>query len=165
MLALPYDDMAICSSVRHEKLPLSDKAMELMARRFRLLGEPFRLRILELLEGGELAVNQIVDNLQASQSNVSKHLGLLYEGGLVGRRREGSNVAYFIADPVIIQLCELVCQRAADDARITLELIGQGATDGRRPKKTRLKAKPRNAEAALARRPEGPSRAVAGRDQ
>ena len=79
---------------------------ELVARRFRLLGEPFRLRILQLLENREITVNEIVDALKANQSNVSKHLGLLYDGGLVGRRREGTSTYYFISDPVVMQLCE-----------------------------------------------------------
>ena len=50
--------------------------LELIARHFRLLGEPLRLRILPLLEGGETTVNEIVETLQANQTNVSKHLAI-----------------------------------------------------------------------------------------
>ena len=104
-------------------LPLSDKMLELVARRFRLLGEPFRLRILQLLENREITVNEIVDALKANQSNVSKHLGLLYDGGLVSRRREGTSTYYFISDPVVMQLCDLVCHSATEEIRAALDGI------------------------------------------
>jgi DNA-binding transcriptional ArsR family regulator len=126
--------------VANENLPLGDKMVELIARRFRLLGEPFRLRILQLLEAGERSVNEIVEGLQASQSNVSKHLGLLYDGGLVGRRRERSKVVYFIADPVIIRLCDLVCQRATDHARSTLAEMARPAQVKVQRKKIRTRS-------------------------
>ena len=58
--------------------------------------------------GRKITVNEIVEALQANQSNVSKHLGLLYDGGLAGRRRDGNSIYYFIADPVVAQLCDLV---------------------------------------------------------
>ncbi len=94
--------------------------LELVARRFKLLGEPLRLRILQLLEAGESTVNDIVQALEANQSNISKHLGLLYDGGLVGRRRDRNSIYYFIADPVVLQLCALVCHSASEEARNTL---------------------------------------------
>jgi DNA-binding transcriptional ArsR family regulator len=107
------------------KLPLSEKMLELVARRFKLLGEPLRLRILQLLEPGETTVNDIVQALEANQSNVSKHLGLLYDGGLVGRRRDRNSIYYFIADPVVFQICALVCHSASEDARTTLAELSQ----------------------------------------
>jgi DNA-binding transcriptional ArsR family regulator len=107
------------------KLPLSEKMLELVARRFKLLGEPLRLRILQVLESGETTVNDIVQALEANQSNVSKHLALLYDGGLVGRRRDRNSIYYFIADPVVLQLCALVCHSAGEDARTTLAELTQ----------------------------------------
>lgn len=98
-------------------LPLSDKMLELVASRFRILGEPLRLRILQLLDAGEATVNEIVEALHANQSNISKHLKLLYESGLVGRRRDQTSIHYFIADPVVSRLCELVCNSAAKEVR------------------------------------------------
>ena len=95
--------------------------VELVARRFRMLGEPQRLRILQVLESGEKAVSQIVETLQGNQPNISKHLQALNEAGLVGRRREGNSIFYSIADPVVFKLCELVCRSATEEARGRLE--------------------------------------------
>ena len=89
--------------------------LELVAKRFRLLGEPIRLRILQMLEPGERTVNEVVEALEANQSNISKHLGILYDGGLVGKRRDGNSIYYFIADPVVFKLCELVCRSATEE--------------------------------------------------
>jgi DNA-binding transcriptional ArsR family regulator len=110
--------------------------LELVAKRFRLLGEPIRLRILQALESGERTVNEIVEALEANQSNVSKHLGILYDGGLVGKRREGTSVCYFIADPVVFKLCELVCRSTADEVRARASEIDPERAEaaGRRPR-------------------------------
>ena len=103
--------------MKHLPLPLSDEMIDLVARRFRMLGEPQRLRILQVLEAGERTVGDIVEVLGCSQSNVSKHLQALFDAGLVDRRREGNSIYYAIADPVIFKLCALVCRSAAEDAR------------------------------------------------
>ena len=97
--------------------PQSDKMLELIARRFRLLGEPYRLRILHVLESQEKTVGEIVAVLEGNQPNISKHLQMLHDGGLVSRRREGTSIYYGIADPMVIQLCNLVCRSAAEKAR------------------------------------------------
>ncbi|HSM87380.1 MAG TPA: metalloregulator ArsR/SmtB family transcription factor, partial [Candidatus Limnocylindrales bacterium] len=76
---------------------------ELVAQRFRLLGEPMRLRILQALESGELSVNEIVAGLRSSQPNISKHLQALCQGGLISRRRDGLNIFYSIADPMVFK--------------------------------------------------------------
>jgi DNA-binding transcriptional ArsR family regulator len=93
-----------------KRLPLSDTALEMVAQRFRLLGEPQRLRILQALEAGELSVGALCARTGATQPNVSKHLAALFDGGLIERRRDGNNVLYAIADPVVFLLCELVCR-------------------------------------------------------
>ncbi len=84
--------------------------MALIARRFRALGEPYRLRLLQELETGEKTVGELVAALDGNQSNVSKHLQILNDNGLVGRRRIGTSVLYSISDPMIFKLCELVCR-------------------------------------------------------
>ena len=99
------------------RFPQSDKMLELIARRFRLLGEPYRLRILHVLESQEKTVGDIVALLEGNQPNISKHLQMLHDGGLVSRRREGTSIYYGIADPMVIQLCNLVCRSAAEKAR------------------------------------------------
>jgi DNA-binding transcriptional ArsR family regulator len=90
--------------------------VELVARRFQVLGEPCRLRILQALQGKAMTVNQIVETLEGNQPNISKHLQILFDTGLVGRERSGNSVFYSIADPVVFKLCELVCRSTARQA-------------------------------------------------
>lgn len=90
--------------------------IELVARRFQILGEPCRLRILQVLEERPMTVNQIVDALEGNQPNISKHLQILFDAGIVGRHRCGNSVLYNIADPVVFKLCELVCRSTARQA-------------------------------------------------
>lgn len=82
---------------------------ELVASRFRVLAEPARLRILDVLRDGELAVNEIVERTELSQANVSRHLRQLHDFGFVKRRRDGLHVHYAIKDRKVFQLCDLVC--------------------------------------------------------
>jgi len=88
---------------------LSDEALELIAGRFKLLGEASRLKILIALEDGEKNVGEIVDATGLSQANASRHLAALTDGGVLARRREGLNVYYRVADPGIFEMCESVC--------------------------------------------------------
>ena len=90
---------------------MTAEALELVAERFRVLGEPMRLRLLDALRNGERSVGELVERTGASQANVSKHLSLLHAAGLVGRRRNGTTVHYALTDPSIFQLCDLVCGR------------------------------------------------------
>lgn len=88
---------------------ISDEALELIATRFRVLGEPNRLRLLRALERGELSVSALMEETGLNQANASRHLQTLTQAGILGRRRDGTNVLYHIADPGIFRLCELVC--------------------------------------------------------
>ena len=88
--------------------------MEFIAGRFKLLAEPMRLRILHTIQGGERSVSEIVAITGATQANVSKHLGVLARAEMVGRRKVGLNVYYSISDPVIFELCNLVCNKRRD---------------------------------------------------
>lgn len=97
-----------------DSFDFSEKMLEQVARRFRYLGEPFRLRILKLLSTGEKSVGELVEGLHGNQPNVSKHLQLLYDGGLISRRKEGTSNFYAIRDPMIFKLCGLVCQSVAE---------------------------------------------------
>ena len=98
-------------------LNLPEDLLETVARRFRMLGEPQRLRILQTLQGGEKTVTRIVEEVEGNQSNISRHLQALFDSGLVSRRREGTAILYSIADPVIFKLCDLVCESAREEAR------------------------------------------------
>jgi DNA-binding transcriptional ArsR family regulator len=103
---------------------LTPEALELLAARFRVLSEPMRLRILHTLHDGERTVTELVEQLEAGQANVSKHLGVLLDAGFVARRKEGLNAFYSIADPTIFQLCELVC--ASIDERLAAQRSAVG---------------------------------------
>ena len=89
--------------------PLPEPLVELIAHRFRILGEPMRIRLLDALRDGEATVGELVDRLGASQQNVSKHLGLLHRAGIVERSKHGMFVRYAIADEGVFALCEQVC--------------------------------------------------------
>ena len=94
------------SSLPH---PLPDPVVDLIARRFRVIGEPMRIRILDRLRGGEATVAELTASLGTSQQNVSKHLGILHEAGILGRRKEGLHTVYAIEDESVLGLCEEVC--------------------------------------------------------
>jgi DNA-binding transcriptional ArsR family regulator len=89
--------------------PLSDPLAELIARRFRVIGEPTRIRLLDRLRDGEATVQELTEALGASQQNVSKHLQVLLETGIVGRRKDGNRAYYSVADEGVFALCEHVC--------------------------------------------------------
>ena len=85
-------------------------ALDDVARRFSLLGDPTRLRILgEVHAAGEATVGQIAEAAEVSVANASQHLGRLALGGIVGRRPVGRTVVYRIIEPAIEQLCAIVC--------------------------------------------------------
>jgi ArsR family transcriptional regulator len=88
---------------------LSPELTELVAERFRTLGEPMRLRILDTLRHGGLTVGELVEEIGATQANVSKHLQLLHRLGFVHRQKEGTATRYQIADRDVFRLCDLVC--------------------------------------------------------
>lgn len=89
--------------------PLPDELADLIARRFKLLGEPMRIKLLDRLRGGEASVQELAAAVGTSQQNVSKHLGALAEAGIVGRRKQGNFVYYRVVDDDIWQLCHDVC--------------------------------------------------------
>jgi DNA-binding transcriptional ArsR family regulator len=89
--------------------PLPEDLAELIARRFRALGDPLRVRILDLLRDQELSVTVLAERLAAGQQNVSKHLAVLVDTGMLARRKDGTHVYYRIADEGVFALCEQVC--------------------------------------------------------
>ncbi len=89
--------------------PIPDPLAELIARRFRVIGEPMRIRLLDRLRDREASVHELTEALDASQQNVSKHLQVLLEAGIVGRRKDGNSAYYSISDRSVFALCEEVC--------------------------------------------------------
>ena len=90
--------------------PLPYQVVELVAQRFRALGEPIRIRLLERLREGEASVSELVTVSDTTPQNVSKHLNVLMQNGLVERRKRGTASYYRVADESIYELCEQVCE-------------------------------------------------------
>jgi len=87
---------------------LTDRELERVAHQFKLLGEPMRLKILQVICRKPLTVNEIVESTGANQSNISKHLSLLSSAGIITRQKDGQFVYYSLTDPMTLKLCELV---------------------------------------------------------
>ena len=106
--------------------PLPDELIELIAQRFRVIGEPMRIKMLDAMHDGELTVGELVELTGSTQQNVSKHLSVLHGAGIVTRRKEGNFVKYSIGDDTIFALCELVCGGLRDQAAGVEELLAGG---------------------------------------
>ncbi|HOD66288.1 MAG TPA: metalloregulator ArsR/SmtB family transcription factor [candidate division Zixibacteria bacterium] len=87
----------------------SNQQVDLVARAFRALGDPTRLKMLKALESGEQSVQDLVAQFTCSQPNISRHLSILTAAGLVAKNKQGPYVLYRVADPRIFELCDLVC--------------------------------------------------------
>ena len=96
----------------------------MIARRFRALSDPLRVRLLDLLRDGELSVNALAKQLGAGQQNVSKHLALLTDAAMVARRKEGTHVYYRIADDGVFALCEQICGSLQSQLSTLAAVIG-----------------------------------------
>ena len=103
--------------------PLPDDLVELIARRFRVIGEPMRIRLLDRLREGEATVGELSEALDASQQNISKHLAVLAEVGILGRRKQGNRVYYRVVDEGVFALCEDVCGSLQQQLRALNELV------------------------------------------
>ena len=90
---------------------LPPEVLQQVAEYFGLLSEPMRLRLLNLLRDGEKCVQELVEATQTSQANVSKHLKIMWQAGILTRRSAGTSAYYRIEDDMIFELCNLVCDR------------------------------------------------------
>lgn len=97
-------------------MKLNVQQLERVASLFRAFAEPTRLAIVQELKADEMSVTDIVDRLTTSQANVSKQLKILHDAGLVSRRKQGTQVLYRIADPMVFELCRIVCDKLNRDA-------------------------------------------------
>ncbi|MET0396366.1 MAG: metalloregulator ArsR/SmtB family transcription factor [Longimicrobiaceae bacterium] len=104
--------------------PLTPELLDLVAERFKALGEPARLAILNALRIREMTVSELMDATGLGQANTSKHLQLLHSLGFVERRKEGLFVHYSLADPDVFQLCDIMCGRLAREADLRSRLVG-----------------------------------------
>ena len=92
---------------------MTSTTIDLVAERFRALGEPARLRILQALRDGERCVSELESDTALNQANLSRHLQVLTATGMVRRRKEGLFTYYALADANVLRLCELMCGRVA----------------------------------------------------
>lgn len=117
---------------RAQRHQLSDEVLEVSAARIRMLCEPMRIRLLlELEKGGDATVQELADRLGTAHRNVSKHLNLLYDAGMVRRRKDGRQVRYGLVDYVALWVIEQIASSAADHIDQLHELFiepgGRGA--------------------------------------
>jgi DNA-binding transcriptional ArsR family regulator len=98
-----------CERMQH----LSPEALAQVAAYFQALSEPARLRLLNLLRERSRSVGELAEATGYSTANVSRHLALLAQHGLLARETQGTSVYYSIADPAIYELCNLVCDNLA----------------------------------------------------
>jgi DNA-binding transcriptional ArsR family regulator len=101
---------------RHVVEPELELLFERVSGYFALLSEPTRLKILNAMCEGERSVSDIVARSGASQTNVSRNLNLMYDRGVLKRRREGALTYYAIADETVVSLCRTVCVQVASQA-------------------------------------------------
>lgn len=93
--------------------PVSPEALTPIADYFKVLSEVSRLQILSCLRSGAMNVTELGEATGLGQANLSKHLKILTQAGVLARNPQGVSVYYEIGDPVIFDLCELVCDRLA----------------------------------------------------
>jgi len=111
---------------------LDPEALALVATRFRVLGEPLRLRLLRELQDGECSISVLAQRVDTTQPNASKHLKLMMEAGLIARRTEGTTVYCSIADRSVFELCDLVCGSLRDQLQDQARLFGAVGAQRRR---------------------------------
>ncbi len=91
--------------------------LQAVAACFRALGEVSRLQLIRTLQGGEKNVTDLARATALSQPNVSRHLAVLVGVGLIGRRKDGTNVLYRVVDERLADICEAVCHSMARQLR------------------------------------------------
>ena len=102
---------------RNDSMDLSDDSVfESAAELFRAMAAPVRLKIISVLCNGEKIVTELLADITTTQPNMSQHLNTLYQAGILGRRREGVSIYYFITNEKVVQMCRSVClQMAIED--------------------------------------------------
>ncbi|ABB23506.1 ArsR/SmtB family transcription factor [Pelodictyon luteolum] len=109
--------------VKRWNLNMPDEMLEAVSNRFKLLSEPMRLKILRVLCENERTVQEIVNAVNASQANISKHLALMHDNGVVNRRKEGLKCYYRTADDSIIYACFLISKSVVENLQDRLSWV------------------------------------------
>ena len=103
-----------------------DPVFDAVAAYFSVLSEPMRLKIMHAICQEEKTVGHIVEAIEGTQTNVSRHLGVMLRAGVVARRKAGKEVYYRVSDPSMVEVCRSVCTRIA------------GSIDERKPMRREL---------------------------
>jgi DNA-binding transcriptional ArsR family regulator len=91
----------------------TDQLFDAVAVYFHVLSEPMRLKIMRSICQEEKSVNQIVEEVEGGQANVSRHLKLMFQHGVVAKRKDGTQVLYRVSDPTMVDICRTVCTMIA----------------------------------------------------
>ncbi|OGO31004.1 MAG: hypothetical protein A2136_02665 [Chloroflexi bacterium RBG_16_54_11] len=91
------------------------------------LSNPKRLEIIDLLRDGEMTVNGLAASLEINQANLSQHLAVMRQKGIVTTRRDGLNIYYRLSNPKITQACDLMRQVLLDQLSIGAALVQEAS--------------------------------------
>ena len=101
---------------------IQDEVFDKAADLFAVMSTPIRLRIISALCQGEKNVGQLLENIGVAQPNMSQHLNILFRSGVLGKRRQGAQVFYRIADDTAARVCRAVCTQVAIGADMNDQL-------------------------------------------
>ena len=90
-----------------------DGVYESAAELFKAMAAPMRLKIISALCNGEKNVSELLASINTTQPNMSQHLNTLYQAGVLGKRREGVSIYYFIANDKVVHMCRTICVQIA----------------------------------------------------
>lgn len=119
-------------SDRNEDCPVTAPIYQVKAEFFKTLGHPARIRVLEVLRGGERPVSELIPEVGIEASHLSQQLGIMRRANLVQVRKEGSAVIYSVANPMIFELLEVAKRIITSSLTETRELLAElgSATPG-----------------------------------
>ncbi len=115
-------DRHLTDEALHEEGPIHDKLFPIIATRLKALSDPTRLRMVNLLMGGERTVGEVAETLDLRHGTASSHLGILQRAGLIAPRKEGVRVFYRIDNPMVVDLCNVMCQGLRVELERTADL-------------------------------------------
>lgn len=110
-----------------------DRVFESAAELFSVLATPIRLKIISALCKGEKNVSELLQQIDTTQPNMSQHLAMLYRCGVLGKRREGTQIYYRLESARVAELCRVVC------TQIAMELDPEGEIDSRERLRTAVR--------------------------
>jgi len=108
VIFLPHPPAAAMSDA-----PEEDRVFESAAELFGVLATPIRLKIISAVCNGERNVSELLEQIQTTQPNMSQHLSTLYRAGILGKRREGTQIYYRLQSEKVAMLCRAVCTQLA----------------------------------------------------